>query len=150
MKVVRNGVRLTLEGAKRLLEGAERRAGELGVPMDIAVVDDGGNLLTFHRMDGAKITSIDIAINKAFTAAGARKATHEYGPVAQPGGPAFGIHASNQGRFVIFGGGLPVFVEGQIVGGIGVSSGTPDEDREVAQAGIEALQDALKSGPEKA
>ncbi len=136
--------KLTLDDAKIILEGAERKAREIGVPMDIAVVDDGGNLLAFHRMDGAKITSIDIAINKAFTAAGARKATHEYAEIAQPGGPAFGIHVSNQGRFMIFGGGLPVFVDGHIVGGVGCSSGTPEQDRLVAQAGIEAFLASLK------
>jgi len=136
--------KLTLDDAKIILEGAERKAREIGVPMDIAVVDDGGNLLAFHRMDGAKITSIDIAINKAFTAAGARKATHEYAEIAQPGGPAFGIHVSNQGRFMIFGGGLPIFVDGHIVGGVGCSSGTPEQDRLVAQAGIEAFLASLK------
>ncbi len=136
--------KLTLEDAKIILEGAERKAREIGVPMDIAVVDDGGNLLAFYRMDGAKITSIDIAINKAFTAAGARKATHEYAEIAQPGGPAFGIHVSNQGRFMIFGGGLPIFVDGHLVGGVGCSSGTPEQDRLVAQAGIEAFLASLK------
>ncbi len=136
--------KLTLQDAKIILEGAERKAQEIGVPMDIAVVDDGGNLLAFYRMDGAKITSIDIAINKAFTAAGARKATHEYAEIAQPGGPAFGIHVSNQGRFMVFGGGLPIFVDGHIVGGVGCSSGTPEQDRIVAEAGIEAFLASLK------
>jgi uncharacterized protein GlcG (DUF336 family) len=135
--------RLTLADAKCILEGAEKKAQEMGVPMDIAVVDDGGNLLAFHRMDGAKVTSIDIAINKAFTAAGARTPTHQYAEVAGAGGPAFGIHVSNQGRFMIFGGGLPIFVDGHIVGGVGVSSGTAEQDRQVAQAGIDALREAL-------
>lgn len=98
----------------------------------------------FYRMDKAKITSIDVAINKAFTAAGARKGTHEYAEVAGAGGPAFGIHVSNPGRFMIFGGGLPIFVDGHIVGGVGCSSGSVDEDRIVAQAGIDALLKHLK------
>src|SRR4030067_247905 len=93
----------------------------------------------FYRMDKAKITSIDVAINKAFTAAGARKATHEYAEIAGAGGPAFGIHVSNRGRFMIFGGGLPIFVDGHIVGGIGCSSGSVEEDRIVAHAGIAPL-----------
>ncbi|MFQ6672202.1 MAG: heme-binding protein [Candidatus Tectimicrobiota bacterium] len=135
--------KLTLADAKVILEAAEGKAREMAVPMDIAVVDDGGNLQAFHRMDGAKITSIDIAINKGFTAAGARTPTHHYAGVAGTEGPAFGIHVSNQGRFMIFGGGLPVFVDGHIVGGVGVSSGTADQDREVAQAGIDALKAAL-------
>src|SRR3989337_1831644 len=112
----------------------------------LILVDDGGNLLAFYRMDKAKITSIDVAINKAFTAAGARKATHEYAEIAGVGGPAFGIHVSNRGRFMIFGGGLPMFVDGHIVGGIGCSSGSVEEDRIVAQAGIDALMIHLKKG----
>jgi uncharacterized protein GlcG (DUF336 family) len=136
--------KLTLEDAKVILQGAEKKAREIGVDMDIAVVDDGGNLLAFYRMDKAKITSIDVAINKAFTAAGARKGTHEYAEIAGPGKPAFGIHVSNRGRFMILGGGLPIFVDGQIVGGIGCSSGTVDEDRIVAQAGIDAFMAYLK------
>ncbi|HLE26370.1 MAG TPA: heme-binding protein [Thermodesulfobacteriota bacterium] len=136
--------KLTLDDAKIIVDGAEKKAKEIGVDMDIAVVDDGGNLLAFYRMDKAKITSIDVAINKAFTAAGARKATHEYAEIAGAGGPAFGIHVSNRGRFMIFGGGLPIFVDGHIVGGVGCSSGTVEEDRIVAQAGIDTLMKHLK------
>ncbi len=138
-----SALKLSLADVKTLLEGAERKATEIGVPMDIAVVDDGANLLGFHRMDGAKITSIEIAINKAFTAAGTRRGTHEYTAIGGPQGPAFGIHASHHGRFTIFGGGLPIFVRDQIVGGVGCSSGTPDQDRAVAQAAIDALQESL-------
>lgn len=123
-----------------MLAAAEQKAIEIGVPMDIAIVDEGGNLLLFERMDGAKITGIDIAINKAFTAACSRRGTHEYAEVASPGKPAFGIHVSNQGRFMIFGGGLPVVVNGEVVGGIGCSSGTAEQDRQVAQAGVDALR----------
>lgn len=137
--------RITLDDAKIILRGAEKKAKEIGVDMDIAVVDDGGNLLAFYRMDGAKITSIDVAINKAFTAAGTRKGTHEYAEIAGAGKPAFGIHVSNRGRFMIFGGGLPIFVEGQIVGGVGCSSGSVDEDRIVAQAGIDELLSQLEN-----
>ena len=93
----------------------------------------------FHRMDGGRITSIDVAISKAFTAAAARKSTRAYGEVGGPGGPAFGIHVSNQGRFMIVAGGLPVFVNDEIVGGVGCSSGSPDQDEVVAQAGVDAL-----------
>jgi uncharacterized protein GlcG (DUF336 family) len=139
-------LKLTLEDTKIILKGAEEKAKEIGVDMDIAVVDDGGNLLGFYRMDKAKITSIDVAINKAFTAAGARKGTHEYAEVAGAGGSAFGIHVSNRGRFMIFGGGLPVFVDDHIVGGVGCSSGSVDEDRIVAQAGIDALLKHLNKG----
>ncbi len=141
--ITHDGIRLTLEGAKLMLQAAEAKAHEIGVDMDIAVVDAGTNLLCFHRMDGAKITSIDVAINKAFTAAGTRLPTSKYAEVAGPGGKAFGIHVSNRGRFMIFGGGLPIVVEGQTIGAIGCSSGSVDQDTEVAQAGIDALLGAL-------
>jgi uncharacterized protein GlcG (DUF336 family) len=136
--------RLTLNDARLVLDGCEAQARKIAVDMDIAVVDDGGHLLAFIRMDNARITSIDVAINKAFTAAAARRATHEYAKVANAGGPSFGIHVSNQGRFMIVGGGLPIFVEGQIAGGVGCSSGTPEQDREVAQAGIDCFLASLK------
>jgi uncharacterized protein GlcG (DUF336 family) len=141
--ITRDGIRLTLAGAKLMLEAAEAKAGEIGVDMDIAVVDAGTNLLCFHRMDGAKITSIDVAINKAFTAAGTRLPTSKYAEAAGPTGKAFGIHVSNRGRFMIFGGGLPIVVDGQTIGAIGCSSGSVDQDTEVAQAGIDALLGAL-------
>ena len=131
--------RLTLEDARIVLEGAEKKAREIGVDMDVAVVDDGGHLLAFIRMNNARITSIDVAINKAFTAACSRRATHEYAAVAGAGGPAFGLHVSNQGRFMIVGGGLPIFIRGMIAGGVGCSSGSAEQDREVAQAGIDRL-----------
>lgn len=137
--VTRNQPRLTLQGARLMMAAAVRKAQSIGVPMDIAIVDDGGHLLVFNRMDGAKLSSIDIAISKAWTAACARRPTHEYAEIAGPGRPAFGIHVSNHGRFMIVGGGLPVHVDGQIVGGIGCSSGTIQQDREVATAGINVL-----------
>ena len=137
--VTRNTPRLTLRGARLMMAAAVRKAQSFGVPMDIAVVDDAGHLLVFNRMDGAKLSSIDIAVSKAWTAACSRRATHEYAEIAGPGRPAFGIHVSNNGRFMIVGGGLPVHVDGQIVGGIGCSSGTIQQDREVAMAGINVL-----------
>lgn len=136
---MRNVPKLTLADAKLMMEGARAMAVKIGVDMDIAIVDDGGNLLLFERMDGARITSITIAIDKAFTAGAARKSTREYGEVSGPGAPAFGINSAIQGRFMIFAGGLPIFVDDQPVGGIGCSSGSPDQDEQVAQAGIDAL-----------
>lgn len=128
--------RLDLADAGVLLAGARAKAVEMGVPMCIAITDEGGNLVAFERMDGGKVTSITIAIDKAFTAAGAKKATHEYGEVSQPGKPVYGIASAIGGRLMVVGGGLPVLVDGEVVGGIGVSSGTPMQDREVAEAGI--------------
>src|SRR5262245_6531472 len=137
--VTRVTTRLTLQGARLIMAAASRRAATLGVPMDIAVVDDGGHLIAFNRMDGAKLSSIDIAVSKAWTAACARRPTHDYAEIAGPGKPAFGIHISNGGRFMIVGGGLPIVLDGQVIGGIGCSSGTVQQDREVAAAGIQAL-----------
>lgn len=134
---------LMLDDARIILAGAEQKAQEMGVDMDIAITDDGGNLLLFQRMDNARITSIDIAISKAFTAAAARKSTRDYGTISQPGGPTFGINTSLQGKFSIVAGGLPLFVEDTIVGGVGCSSGTPDQDELVAQAGIDAFLASL-------
>ncbi len=131
--------KLTLDDAKLIMTAAEKKAMKIGVDMDIAIVDDGGNLLLFQRMDNARITSITIAIDKAFTAGAARKSTRTYGEVSGPGGPAFGINSSIQGRFMIFAGGLPIFIDNEPVGGIGCSSGSPNQDEEVAQAGIDAL-----------
>ncbi len=137
--VTRNSPRLTLQGARLIMAAAARKAATIGVPMDIAVVDDGGHLLVFNRMDGAKLSSIDISVSKAWTAACARRATHEYAEIASPGKPAYGIHVSNSGRFMIVGGGLPISLDGHVVGGIGCSSGTVHQDREVAMAGVQAL-----------
>ncbi len=136
--------RLSLEDARVLIEGTEKKSKEIGVPMCIAVVDESGHLIAFTRMDGGKVTSIDIAINKAFTSACARRGTHEYNQMAVPGKPTFGINTTNQGRFTIVGGGLPVVVDGQIVGGIGCSTGTAEEDQIVAQAGIDHFLARLK------
>lgn len=131
--------RLDLGDADVLLAGARARAAEIGVPMCIAITDEGGNLVAFERMDGGKVTSITIAIDKSFTASGAKKATHEYGEVSQPGAPVYGIASAIGGRLMVVGGGLPVVVDGDVVGGIGVSSGTPAQDRDVAQAGLDAF-----------
>jgi uncharacterized protein GlcG (DUF336 family) len=136
--------RLTLDDARVMMDAAEAKAREIGVDMDIAITDDGGSLLMFHRMDNARLTSIDIAISKAFTAAAARKSTRAYGEASRPGGPSYGIHVSNQGRFMIIAGGLPVFCDDRIVGGIGCSSGHCDQDEMVSQAGIDALMKRLE------
>lgn len=142
---MRMAQKLTLDDARVMMAAAEAKAVGIGVDMDIAITDDNGSLLMFHRMDGGRITSIDVAISKAFTAAAARKSTRDYGVAGAAGGPAFGIHTSNQGRFMIVPGGLPVFVNDEIVAGIGCSSGSPDQDEVVAQAGLDALLASLAS-----
>jgi uncharacterized protein GlcG (DUF336 family) len=141
-----NVPKLTLDDVKKIMDAAETKARSIGVDMDIAIVDDGGHLLMFERMDSAKITSIQVSIDKAFTAAGTRRPTHEYAAVAGAGGPAFGIHVSHQGRFSIVGGGVPIFVDGCIVGAVGCSSGASEQDREVAEAGIQVFLKGLSRG----
>ncbi len=135
--------RLDISEARILIAGARDKAAEIGVPMCIAITDEGGNLVAFERMDGGKVTSTTIAIDKSYTASAAKKATHEYGAASQPGSPAYGISSAIGGRLMVVGGGLPVTLDGDVVGGIGVSSGTPAQDQEVAQAGIDALVAAL-------
>lgn len=128
--------RLSHADALILIHGAREKALEIGVPMCISVVDESGNLIAFERMDGGKVTSITISADKAYTAAAARKATHEYNAVNVPGNLAFGIHTEVGGRVSSVGGGLPVVVDGEVVGGIGLSSGTPAQDMECAEAGL--------------
>jgi uncharacterized protein GlcG (DUF336 family) len=129
--------RLDQADARVLIEGAVARAIEIGVPMCIAITDESGNLLAFERMDGGKVSSITLAQDKSFTASAARKATHEYNAACVPGNLVFGIHTALGGRLCVVGGGLPVMVDGEVVGGIGLSSGTPAQDMDCAQAGID-------------
>jgi uncharacterized protein GlcG (DUF336 family) len=134
-----NDTVITLEEAQRIISAAEHKAQEMGLPMNIAVMDAGRNLVAFHRMDGAWVASIDIAIDKAFTSAGRGLTTRKIGEMAQPGQPLFGINTTNGGRIVIFAGGIPLTRDGEVVGAIGVSGGTVDEDHEVAEAGVAAF-----------
>jgi uncharacterized protein GlcG (DUF336 family) len=129
--------RLDSDEAQMLIEGAAAKAREIGVAMCIAVTDESGHMLRFERMNGGKISSISIAIDKAATGAIARHGTHVYNQLCVPGSPTFGIHITNGGHFSIIGGGLPVFIDGEIVGGIGVSSGTAEQDRICAEAAIQ-------------
>lgn len=129
--------RLSLADAQILVEGAARHAEEIGVPMCIAVTDESGNMIAFQRMDGAKILSVSLAADKAFTAAISRHPTHVYNAKCVPGSLLFGIHTSAGGRFSTVGGGYPVMVGDDIVGGIGCSSGTAEQDMACAQAGLE-------------
>lgn len=107
--------------------------------MNIAVVDAGGNLVSHVRMDGAWLGSIDIAMGKAFTARAFDMPTKDLGGESQSGGSLFGINTTNDGRIVIFAGGIPLESEGRVVGAIGVSGGTVDQDQEVAGAGVAAF-----------
>ena len=128
--------RLSIDEARVLIEGARKKANEIGVPMCIAIVDESGNLIAFERMDGGKVHSILVAQDKAFTAGSAGKATHEYNAVCIPGNLAYGIHTEAGGRMSTVGGGYPICIDGDYVGGIGVSSGTPQQDMDVAKAAM--------------
>jgi uncharacterized protein GlcG (DUF336 family) len=134
--------RLDSDEAQNLIDGAAAKAREIGVPMCIAVTDESGHLIRFLRMDGGKISSISIAIDKAATGAIARRGTHVYNQLCVPGSPTFGIHVTNGGHFSIIGGGLPVVIDGEIVGGVGLSSGTAEQDLVCAEAAIEHFYEA--------
>lgn len=122
-----------------MMAAAMAKAEAIGVPMCIAIMDESCNLLAFLRMDGAKVPSITMAIDKGFTAAGTRKPTHDLATPSMPGNPVYGLTSAVGGRMVVIAGGLPVFSEGVVIGAIGVSSGTPDQDLAVAEAGVAAF-----------
>jgi uncharacterized protein GlcG (DUF336 family) len=130
---------VTLADARRVIAAAEGKAAEIGQPMNIAVVDGGGNLVSHVRMDGAWIGSIDISINKAFTSRAFDITTKDLADNSQSGDQFFGIHVSNRGRIMIFAGGIPLKRDGKVVGAIGVSGGSGDQDHSVAEAGAEAF-----------
>lgn len=132
---------VTLDTAKRIIAAAEEQAEEIGVPMCIAVMDDGANLVGFHRMDNALLASIDIAQNKAYSSVSLKLDTQTIQEVSQPGESLYGLGTTNDGRIVTFGGGLPLEDDnGNVVGGVGVSGGSAEEDTEVARAGAEAFE----------
>lgn len=129
-----------LDQGLKLAEAARLEAKKVGVPMVIAVVNSEGNLIAEHRMDGALLVSLDIALNKAYTAVAVKVPTHKLAEVSQPGQSLYGIQNCDRGRVVIFGGGYPVEVEGELVAGLGVSGGSVEEDMKVAEGALEAFQ----------
>jgi uncharacterized protein GlcG (DUF336 family) len=130
---------MTLADARKVIAAAEKKAEEIKQPMNIAVVDEGGNLVSHVRMDGAWLGSIDISINKAFTSRAFDISTKDLGANSQPGSQFYGIHVSNHGRIMIFAGGIPLKRGGKVVGAIGVSGGAGDQDQAVAEAGAAAF-----------
>lgn len=139
--IARNQVKLTIEGARAVLESARRKAEEIRVPMNIAVVDEGGHLLAFERMDGAKPSSIAIALVKAQAAAMRRAAT---GPAKSPDGVnlpvALGLAIASPAEQTPVRGGFPLIVDSHVIGAIGVSAGSEDQDSEVARAGVAVIE----------
>jgi uncharacterized protein GlcG (DUF336 family) len=130
---------MTLAEARKVVAAAEKKAQEIGQPMNIAVADEGGNLVTHVRMDGAWLGSIDISIKKAYTSRAFDITTKDLATHSQSGGQFFGIHASNNGKIMIFAGGIPLKRDGKVVGAIGVSGGSGDQDHAVAEAGAAAF-----------
>ncbi len=130
---------ITLADARRVIAAAEQKAADIGQPMNIAVVDAGGNLVAHVRMDGAWMGSVNISIDKAWTSRAFDVETKALAKLAQPGEDFYGIHASNGGRVMIFAGGIPLRQGGQVVGAIGVSGGSGKQDHDVAEAGVGAL-----------
>jgi uncharacterized protein GlcG (DUF336 family) len=130
---------LTLEDARRAIAAGERKALELKLPYNIAVVDVGGGLVAHERMDGAWLASVDIAIDKAWTARAFDMPTDALALLAQSGAQGFGINTTNHGRVVIFGGGIPVKVNGVVIGAVGASGGSVEQDVLVARAALEGL-----------
>lgn len=130
---------ITLDVAKQIVTAAEEKADAIDVPMCIAVMDDGGNLVTFHRMDDALLASVEIAQNKAYTAVSLKLDSETVWELSQPGEALYGIGETNDGRIVTFGGGIPLKVGEDVVGAVGVSGGSVEEDVAVAEAGVEAF-----------
>src|SRR6185436_907848 len=130
---------ITLEDARRIIAAAETKAKEIGQPMNIAVADAGGNLVAHIRMDNAWNGSVDISIKKAWTSRAFDITTKDLAENSQSGDQFFGIHASNNGKVMIFAGGVPLKKEGQVVGAIGVSGGSGEQDHAVAEAGAAAF-----------
>ncbi|KDP86299.1 GlcG/HbpS family heme-binding protein [Cupriavidus basilensis] len=144
---MRKAIKLELKEARHMVAAAIRKSEEIGVLESICVVDDGGYPLVLERMDGARITGPQIAWNKAFTAAGHKRSTHLFnqapnGP-ALPGNEAFGIQWSFEGKFAVFVGGFPIVVNGEVIGGIGLSGGNGEQDTAAGVAALQALQELL-------
>ena len=130
---------ITLEDARRVIAAAEKKAAEIGQPMNIAIADAGGNLVAHVRMDNAWIGSIDISIKKAWTSRAFDITTKDLAGNSQSGDQFFGIHASNNGKVMIFAGGIPLKKDGKVIGAIGVSGGSGEQDHSVAEAGESAF-----------
>ena len=145
---MKKSFKLELNEAKIMIEAAKKKSEEIGVKETICIVDDGGYVIALERMDGARITGPEISINKAFTAAGHKRSTHLFntapnGP-ALPGNEAFGIQLSFGGRFAVFVGGFPIVVDGQVIGGVGLSGGNGEQDTAAGVAALQALKELLE------
>ena len=130
---------MTLAAARRIIDAVEAAARDLRVALSVAVVDSGDQLVAFARMDGADLVSIELARNKAFSALMNRMPTRDLGPVVQPGTEFYGYDSLAGGRMVVFAGGMPLERDGMLVGAVGVSGGSSDEDQRAADAAVAAF-----------
>ncbi|WP_082235340.1 GlcG/HbpS family heme-binding protein [Halobacillus massiliensis] len=133
---------INLELAKKLIESAENEAEKLGIPMVISIVDEGGNFIACHRMNDALLVSVEIAQNKAWTSVAMKMPTADLAEAAGSGDELYGINTTNNGRIVIFGGGIPLRKKDKIVGAVGVSGGAVEEDIRVAQAAVNMFDES--------
>ncbi|WP_060679013.1 GlcG/HbpS family heme-binding protein [Virgibacillus halodenitrificans] len=132
--------KLNLEMAKKLIDAAEAESRNIGVQMVITIVDDGSNLVATHRMDDAWLASVDIAHNKAWTSVALKMPTSNLEEATVPNSELWGLNTTNQGKIVVFGGGLPLEKEGKVVGAVGVSGGAVTQDVQVAEAALKAFE----------
>jgi uncharacterized protein GlcG (DUF336 family) len=133
-------VSVSLDDARKIIAAGERKAIEIGIPYNIAVADAGGGLVSHIRMDGAWLGSVDIAINKAWTARAFDASTEDLAHLTQSGQSLFGLSTTNASRVVIFGGGIPLKVDGVVVGAVGASGGSVEQDVAVARAAASGFQ----------
>jgi len=134
--MTRTAVSINLDDARKIISAGERKASEIGVPYNLAVADAGGGLIAHVRMDGAWLGSVDIAINKAWTARAFDTPTEDLARMTQPGQQGFGLNTTNASRVVIFGGGIPLKVDGVVIGAVGASGGSVEQDVAVARAAV--------------
>jgi len=135
--------KMTLALAKELIAGAEKEAKNIGVSMVISVVDEGGNLIAVHRMDDAWLASIEIAQNKAWTSVALKMPTANLAEATVPAAELYGLNTTNNGRLVVFGGGIPLVVDGKVIGAVGVSGSTVPQDVQVAEAAVKVFNEKL-------
>ncbi|MDN4494984.1 GlcG/HbpS family heme-binding protein [Ureibacillus aquaedulcis] len=134
---------ITLELAKEIISGAEEEAKKIGVSMVISIVDEGGNMIATHRMDDAWLASIDIAQNKAWTSVALKMPTSNLAQATVPAAELYGLNTTNNGRLVVFGGGIPLISNGKVIGAVGVSGSTVAHDVQVAEAAVKAFNNKL-------
>jgi uncharacterized protein GlcG (DUF336 family) len=132
--------KLNLEIAKKIIEGAEQESKRIGVNMVISVLDEGGNLIAVHRMDDAWLASVEIAQNKAWTSVALKMPTSNLAEATVPNAELYGLNTTNNGRIVVFGGGIPLTLDGKVVGAVGVSGSSVAHDVQVAQAAVNAFE----------